>query len=405
MVPTTLRRAATMAALVATQIGCTFGPPPLAAEEPPALPPQDAQPLPPPASRDPREAYAAPTAAEDPQRPTPPSDRGGADDVAVEDFITPLALYGAWVDVAPYGRVWQPADEEAGDDLRPYASDGSWAANDDGAWVFQSKHEKEWGWATYHYGRWVDQETYGWVWVPGTIWAPSWVEWRYGGGYVGWAPMGPAGVVVPEDRWVFVDQRRFADPAVFAYRLPPERVHLAFVTAAPIVEVRGSAHWTVGPSPVLLRAAGVQVRATQASVPGRGYVRAQAALSIRTAAERGARPAPVPTLRRGPGAVHAPRSAAPTASPAAAPAPAPVAAPESPRAPEQAQHAAPTARAAPHPERRAGAEAAAGSGEAQAEVRGRSAGGGSSPGSPACRHHLLHAQADERVGVTEQPCQ
>ena len=32
----------------------------------------------------------------------------------------------------------------------------------------------------------------GWCWIPGTTWGPAWVNWRWGGGYVGWAPMAPA---------------------------------------------------------------------------------------------------------------------------------------------------------------------------------------------------------------------
>src|SRR6185437_1270210 len=134
--------------------GCVVGPPPVAAEEPPpAFEP------PPPAptgwpSATPLEAQAPPT---QPAR--------GSDDTAVEDFVAPLANYGTWVDVAPYGRVWQPADDIAGEDFTPYASDGAWVAGDDGSWTFRSKYDDEWGWAAYHYGRWVDHEAYGWVWV------------------------------------------------------------------------------------------------------------------------------------------------------------------------------------------------------------------------------------------------
>jgi hypothetical protein len=31
----------------------------------------------------------------------------------------------------------------------------------------------------------------GWVWVPDTVWAPSWVVWRTSGDYCGWAPVPP----------------------------------------------------------------------------------------------------------------------------------------------------------------------------------------------------------------------
>ena len=43
----------------------------------------------------------------------------------------------------------------------------------------------------YHYGTWVMDPVYGWVWVPGYTWAPSWVEFREGPDYIGWAPVSP----------------------------------------------------------------------------------------------------------------------------------------------------------------------------------------------------------------------
>jgi hypothetical protein len=36
----------------------------------------------------------------------------------------------------------------------------------------------------------------GWCWIPGTLWGPAWVSWRWGGGYVGWSPLPPRGVWV-----------------------------------------------------------------------------------------------------------------------------------------------------------------------------------------------------------------
>ncbi len=236
-----------------------MGPPPAPAEGPP----QPGQ---------------APT-DEPQQAQAQPQDNGqqaGEDDANIEDFYEPLANYGTWVDTPEYGRVWQPADDVAGEDFVPYASDGAWAANDDGDWVFQSKYENEFGWATYHYGRWAEHDDYGWVWVPGTTWAPSWVEWRYGGGYVGWVPMGPPGVTFVEDRWFFVEERSFGAPVIYGYRVPPDRVHVAYMAASPIVEVRGRARWTAGPPVARLRASGVSFRAAHTRAPARGYVRTTA---------------------------------------------------------------------------------------------------------------------------------
>src|SRR5262249_23599259 len=46
--------------------------------------------------------------------------------------------------------------------------------------------------AVFHYGRWIFDASHGWVWVPGKEWAPAWVSWRDGSGYIGWAPLPPA---------------------------------------------------------------------------------------------------------------------------------------------------------------------------------------------------------------------
>jgi len=71
----------------------------------------------------------------------------------------------------------------------------------------------EWGWAPFHYGRWHHSSRRGWIWVPDTRWGPAWVSWRSGGGYYGWAPLGPGINIninigrIPDFYWVFVPQR------------------------------------------------------------------------------------------------------------------------------------------------------------------------------------------------------
>jgi len=81
------------------------------------------------------------------------------------------------------------------------------------------------GWATYHYGRWTYNSYYGWVWLPGHEWAPAWVSWRSGGGYYGWAPMGPGyapgGVYnYPDNYWVFVGPEYLYQQNVYGYYDP-----------------------------------------------------------------------------------------------------------------------------------------------------------------------------------------
>jgi hypothetical protein len=130
-----------------------------------------------------------------------------------DDFYQPLTPYGQWVDVDSYGRCWRPGQVEAG--WRPY-SNGHWELTDDG-WYWAS--DEPWAWATYHYGRWEQAANYGWVWMPQTEWAPAWVSWRAGGGYVGWAPLPPerrggvtVNVIVAPAAYCYVPEGRMHDP-------------------------------------------------------------------------------------------------------------------------------------------------------------------------------------------------
>jgi hypothetical protein len=92
---------------------------------------------------------------------------------------------------------------------RPYCN-GYWQRTDAG-WYWAS--DEPWGWATYHYGRWGFTDEYGWYWVPQTEWAPAWVSWHTGGGYIGWAPLYTSDVrVIAPRAYVFVEERHFMEP-------------------------------------------------------------------------------------------------------------------------------------------------------------------------------------------------
>lgn len=112
------------------------------------------------------------------------------DEVGVESEVfyndPGLRKRGRWLRVEGYGNAWQPTDVP--EDWAPY-TDGSWAYADDAGWTWNT--DEDWGWATYHYGRWVRPDRGPWCWLPGRIWAPAWVFWRYGNSYVGWAPLPP----------------------------------------------------------------------------------------------------------------------------------------------------------------------------------------------------------------------
>ncbi|SMC68926.1 DUF6600 domain-containing protein [Pedobacter africanus] len=129
------------------------------------------------------------------------------DDVSLQSFYDELSPYGTWIQDPQYGYVWRP-DVEQGD-FRPYYTNGRWVMTEYGnTWV----SNYDWGWAPFHYGRWVYNRFNQWIWIPDTVWGPAWVSWRSGGGYYGWAPMGPGMNIninfnIPDLWWVFVPQR------------------------------------------------------------------------------------------------------------------------------------------------------------------------------------------------------
>jgi hypothetical protein len=119
-----------------------------------------------------------------------------------------LDVYGHWVNVPEFGRVWSPT---VGGGWSPYRA-GRWLWEPYWGWTWVS-HEP-WGWAPYHYGRWF---LYGksWMWWPGPVdgagnyrpeWAPAYVSFfGFGGhrgvslgfGSVGWLPLGPGDLFYP----------------------------------------------------------------------------------------------------------------------------------------------------------------------------------------------------------------
>jgi hypothetical protein len=119
-----------------------------------------------------------------------------------------LDVYGHWMNVPDYGRVWSPTVSGG---WSPYRA-GRWVWEPYWGWTWVS-HEP-WGWTPYHYGRWF---LYGksWMWWPGPVdgegsyrpeWAPAYVSFfGFGGhrgvsvgfGSVGWLPLGPGDSFYP----------------------------------------------------------------------------------------------------------------------------------------------------------------------------------------------------------------
>lgn len=143
-------------------------------------------------------------------------------DISYQDFYDELSPYGQWVQTDENGYVWVP---DAGDDFRPYSTNGHWVYTDDYQWMWVSDYD--WGWAPFHYGRWEEDDYYGWYWVPGYEWSPAWVAWRDGGDYYGWAPLRPGinisinfnigGYNPPSDYWCFAPRQYITSPRIYDY--------------------------------------------------------------------------------------------------------------------------------------------------------------------------------------------
>ena len=96
--------------------------------------------------------------------------------------------YGEWIWHDLVGYVWRPHfnDSYPGGSWRPYAH-GSWQAV--GKQMFWIPAEP-WGWVPYHLGIWHWDKKRGWLWIPGSVFAPAWAAWDFFFGYYAWRPWG-----------------------------------------------------------------------------------------------------------------------------------------------------------------------------------------------------------------------
>ncbi|KAA0991327.1 DUF6600 domain-containing protein [Dyadobacter aurulentus] len=143
--------------------------------------------------------------------------------ISFQTFYNELSPYGRWVRNPQFGSVWIP-DVPRG--FQPYSTNGYWEVTEYGnTWV----SDYDWGWAPFHYGRWSFDDYNGWFWIPDYEWGPAWVNWRSGGGYYGWAPLGPGmnvnvSINLPSFWWVFVPQRYVSYRNWYNYCPPRRRV-------------------------------------------------------------------------------------------------------------------------------------------------------------------------------------
>jgi virulence-associated protein VagC len=105
-------------------------------------------------------------------------------------------LYGEWVWNSLYGYVWRPF-------LDRYYPGGNWQPFYYGQWRELNGElfwvpEESWGWVPYHLGFWFWDEKLGWLWRPGSTFAPAWVVWDFYFGDYSWRPWSPLD-------WMFYD--------------------------------------------------------------------------------------------------------------------------------------------------------------------------------------------------------
>jgi hypothetical protein len=128
--------------------------------------------------------------------------------------------------------VWRPSTEfsvvsSAGESPQytPY-NNGQWVNTNQG-WYFRAP--TQWEETVHHHGRWVRSPDAGWMWVPGRVWAPAWVDWRQDDEYVSWAPLGPSSYFndgnfnnnrIDDDNYYIVERSHFIDPDIYRYSSP-----------------------------------------------------------------------------------------------------------------------------------------------------------------------------------------
>jgi hypothetical protein len=96
-------------------------------------------------------------------------------------------IYGEWLWHDLYGYIWRPY---LNDNRYPW---GTWQPYINGSWTSYSGGmfwvpAEPWGWVPYHLGIWMWDKNKGWVWLPGSMFAPAWAVWEFYAGMYCWRP-------------------------------------------------------------------------------------------------------------------------------------------------------------------------------------------------------------------------
>jgi hypothetical protein len=96
-------------------------------------------------------------------------------------------IHGEWLWDSFFGYVWRPFlnnNRYPWGDWKPYYT-GRWTSVDNQLFWVPSE---PWGWVPYHLGIWMWDAEKGWLWLPGSFFAPAWVDWAFYFGRFGWRP-------------------------------------------------------------------------------------------------------------------------------------------------------------------------------------------------------------------------
>jgi hypothetical protein len=175
----------------------------------------------------------------------PPRGAEASGSVSISFFYDELRPHGDWVTVKSYGHCWRPHGIDRS--WQPYLN-GEWLYTENG-WTWVSNDP--WGGDPYHYGTWAWSSAYGWVWIPGTIWAPAWVTWYVSDNDIGWAPVPPSfnvgisgylgpPVTVSRSSYIFVPATQFVGVNVGTVRLPATQNAVLLARARPVTRFAAS---------------------------------------------------------------------------------------------------------------------------------------------------------------------
>jgi hypothetical protein len=159
----------------------------------------------------------------------------GVNNAYASDVNVDLGLFFVW-QPAPDLAVSMTTTNVAAPVYVPYTN-GQWV-NTDAGWYFAAATPYED--ITMHYGRWVYTPDMGYVWMPGRVWSPAWVDWRYGNDYVAWSPLPPEAVFVDNvliepvpivaTNYVVVPTMYFMEPQIYTYTVWDPVVRETIVT-------------------------------------------------------------------------------------------------------------------------------------------------------------------------------